>query len=110
MMTYGYNIMEHNDPLIDIVDKATEQFAVASTPGAFLVDTLPFRKCCLDCNSARSDIDIFAVSLVPDWFPGTEWKKKAAKWRKTLFDMTNWPYNFAIKTMVGLSWVFFSDN
>lgn len=43
MMTYGYNIMDHNDPFIDIVDKATEQFAVASTPGAFLVDTLPFR-------------------------------------------------------------------
>ena len=44
MMTYGYNIVDHNDPFIDIVDKATEQFAIASTPGAFLVDTLPFRK------------------------------------------------------------------
>jgi hypothetical protein len=44
MMTYGYSIMDHNDPLIDIVDKATEQFAIASIPGAFLVDTLPFRK------------------------------------------------------------------
>lgn len=44
MMTYGYPIQDHNDPFIDIVDKATEQFAVASMPGAFLVDTFPWRK------------------------------------------------------------------
>lgn len=41
MMTYGYPIKDSNDPFIDIVDKATEQFAQASSPGAFLVDTLP---------------------------------------------------------------------
>ena len=45
MMAYGYPIQDDNDPFIDIVDKATEQFAVASMPGAFLVDTFPWREC-----------------------------------------------------------------
>lgn len=44
MMTYGYPIKDGNDPYIDVVNKATKQFAQASLPGAFLVDTLPICK------------------------------------------------------------------
>ena len=44
MMTYGYRIRETDDPFVKVVDEATEQFAAASTPGAFLVDTLPMCK------------------------------------------------------------------
>lgn len=45
MMTYGYSIQEENDPVVEVVDRATTQFARASTPGAFLVDTLPMSEC-----------------------------------------------------------------
>lgn len=41
-MAYGYKIEDENDPLVRIVDHATEEFALATTPGAFLADILPF--------------------------------------------------------------------
>lgn len=101
MMTYGYPIQDHNDPFIDIVDKATEQFAVASMPGAFLVDTFPWRKYTIHSLSLCYLLNFKTlVSYIPDWLPGTQWKKTAAAWRKTLFDMANLPYNYSRQTLV----------
>ncbi|EPQ59616.1 cytochrome P450 [Gloeophyllum trabeum ATCC 11539] len=75
-IAYGYIVKDEADPIVDIVEKATEQFSLATAPGAFLVDIIP------------------ALRHIPDWVPGAGWKKKAANWGKTLNDMTNVPLDF----------------
>ena len=44
-----------------------------------------------------------AVRHVPEWFPGTGWKKKVPKYRKTLQDMFNLPYDWVKQQAVRLS-------
>ena len=39
---YGLDAHDMDDPLVELTELANEQFARASIPGAFLVDTLPF--------------------------------------------------------------------
>lgn len=39
---YGYKVHDKDDPLVHLTELVNEQFACASVPGAFLVDTLPF--------------------------------------------------------------------
>jgi hypothetical protein len=41
---YGYTIEPHErDPLVDLVDRAMDEFTAAMVPGVWLVDSLPFR-------------------------------------------------------------------
>jgi hypothetical protein len=41
MISHGYRVNENDDPIVNIVDKATEQFSLCTEPGAFLVDVFP---------------------------------------------------------------------
>ncbi|EDR09903.1 uncharacterized protein LACBIDRAFT_189790 [Laccaria bicolor S238N-H82] len=70
---YGITVLEDNDPYISIAKEAMEGIAEAG-PGAFLVDLLPVLK------------------YVPRWFPGAEFKRKAARWRACLCEMLERPY------------------
>lgn len=40
-MAYGYQVKGNNDPLAHIVDVANEEFALATIPGAWIVDIFP---------------------------------------------------------------------
>ena len=44
MISYGYSVKEHDDPLVDIVEAATRQFSESVEHGAFVVDMVPLRK------------------------------------------------------------------
>lgn len=41
MLAYGYETQEEDDYLVELAEKATEHFALLSSPGAFLVDVFP---------------------------------------------------------------------
>lgn len=44
-LTYGYTIdTTKRDPLVDVAEKALEQFSLAVVPGAWLVDIIPIRE------------------------------------------------------------------
>ena len=43
-IAYGYEVKEHDDPFVELADKATEQFSLATEPSAYLVDVLPMCK------------------------------------------------------------------
>ena len=43
-ISYGYEVKENNDPFVELADKATEQFSLATAPGGFLVDVIPVRE------------------------------------------------------------------
>ncbi|TDZ14126.1 Multifunctional cytochrome P450 monooxygenase [Colletotrichum orbiculare MAFF 240422] len=76
-ITYGYNTEQfQKDPLLSKMNEATEHFAYAATPGAFLVDTFPM------------------LRYVPEWFPGASWKKLAKKWAFELRDTVETSYKF----------------
>ncbi|KAJ5090659.1 hypothetical protein N7532_009343 [Penicillium argentinense] len=76
-ITYGYNVDPHQkDSLIDLADLVLKQFSEAITPGKFLVDLIP------------------ALQHLPEWVPGTGFKKIARFNKETILKLTNYPFEF----------------
>ncbi|KAK0201382.1 cytochrome P450 [Desarmillaria ectypa] len=75
-ITYGYEVEEDGDALVELVDRAMAEFSKVTVPGAFLVDQIPF------------------LRFLPEWFPGMGFKTEARKWARDLDDMVNVPYKF----------------
>ncbi|KAK1765144.1 O-methylsterigmatocystin oxidoreductase [Phialemonium atrogriseum] len=76
-IAYGYTAEPFkNDVLIDMAGDAMDKFARAGVPGAFMVDMMPFLK------------------YLPDWIPGTGFKRIARQWGAELTDVTEKPYAF----------------
>ncbi|KAJ5793144.1 uncharacterized protein N7503_009122 [Penicillium pulvis] len=76
-MTYGYDIVPHDkDPLVSLADLALEQFSKAVVPGAWLVDMIP------------------ALKYIPEWAPGSGFKKTARFYLETLTNLTEHPFKF----------------
>ena len=44
MISYGYPVKEHDDPIVDIVEAAVKGFSESMEPGTYLVDMIPSRK------------------------------------------------------------------
>ncbi|KAI0189210.1 putative cytochrome P450 oxidoreductase [Xylaria flabelliformis] len=77
-IVYGYTVEPSKpDPLIDLADEAMFHFAAASTAGTWWVDVIP------------------ALKSIPEWMPGTGWKKIARRWRATLDEVSKKPLLFA---------------
>ncbi|KAJ3810352.1 cytochrome P450 [Lentinula lateritia] len=74
-ISHGYEVGEGEDPFVTLADKATEQFALSTTPG-FLVNLVPF------------------LQYLPDWFPGASFKQTAKEWSATLNEMVDLPYDY----------------
>ncbi|KAI0296290.1 cytochrome P450 [Multifurca ochricompacta] len=73
-MSYGYSIERNKpDPLLTVLDTAAHEFYVATTPGAWLVDTFP------------------SLRHIPAWMPGASFKKVAEKYRHTNLEQTYRP-------------------
>ncbi|KAI0394539.1 putative cytochrome P450 oxidoreductase OrdA-like protein [Xylariaceae sp. FL0594] len=76
-IAYGYTAEAHKeDVLISMVGDAMDKFARSAVPGAFMVDLLPF------------------LRYLPDWVPGTAWKRTARQWHSELNATADVPYNF----------------
>ncbi|KAH7337961.1 hypothetical protein B0J17DRAFT_660233, partial [Rhizoctonia solani] len=54
---YGYEATSAGDPLVKVVETAVAHFCEARVAGNFFVNTMPW------------------LRYIPDWFPGTEWKR-----------------------------------
>ncbi|KAK0222309.1 cytochrome P450 [Armillaria fumosa] len=78
-ITYGYEVEEDGDALVELVNPAMAEFSEVSAPGAFLVDQLPF------------------LRFFPEWIPGMAFKSKARQWAKDLDDIV--PYKFTERQM-----------
>jgi hypothetical protein len=81
-ISHGYTVREQNDPFVELADRAVEQFSLSTSPGAWLVDMVP------------------SMAQLPDWLPGTGFKKIAKSWNATLQDMADSPHNFVKQQMV----------
>ncbi|CAE6504149.1 unnamed protein product [Rhizoctonia solani] len=73
---YGYTVEDAHDTLVTDNVKAIAIFSLAAIPGNFMVNFIPWLKC------------------VPDWFPGTQWKRKIKEWRQLKERISSVPYNW----------------
>ena len=109
-LAYGYTIEpEGNDPLVDIADAALSQFSQASEPGVWLVDILPFRTLFKQLSHLGISTHIvilffpprqLIVKHVPNWVPGTGFKRMAEAWHTTLTELAEKPFPFVKQQMV----------
>ncbi|PPJ52394.1 hypothetical protein CBER1_09786 [Cercospora berteroae] len=76
-LAYGYTAEpDANDPLVDLIETALEQISVASQPGAWAVDFFPW------------------LRFVPDWFPGTAWKRTGKEFAAAADASAERPFKF----------------
>ena len=80
--SYGIEIKETNDPIIDLAEEALKSIAQAAAVGAFLVDLIPILK------------------YVPEFVPGAGFQKQARIWRKIQEDFRERPFAASIEAMV----------
>ncbi|KAI0331358.1 CyP450 monooxygenase [Cubamyces sp. BRFM 1775] len=66
---------------VDILNASEHGIAEAFTPGAYLVEFLPW------------------LRYIPAWFPGTGWQKKLAEWRTQAAAIREDPYRAAKEAM-----------
>ena len=73
-VAYGIRVAERDDELIGIVERALEGASEGVVPGKYWVDTFPILK------------------HVPAWLPGTDWKRKAARWKVDVIATKEMPW------------------
>ncbi|ORY18569.1 cytochrome P450 [Clohesyomyces aquaticus] len=80
---YGYTTETHGrDPFVELANKTMEVFTESTVPGKFTVDILPY------------------LRYLPDWCPGTGFKKTARRMATQLRQCTNQPYEFVKQRML----------
>ena len=110
MITHGYPVKQHDDPLVKAVDAAVNGFSECLEPGAYLVDMIPLRESLLFFLHATMDVNNApflprVVRYVPEWFPRAGWKTKGKRYTESLEFMTEIPHQFVKDQMVSLrSW------
>ncbi|KAI9448529.1 cytochrome P450 [Lactarius indigo] len=75
-LVYGYQVKKSDDEIVHIAEVASLEFSRAATPGAFLVDSLPF------------------LRHFPEWFPGAGWKKLGREWRADTHKVVDTPFEY----------------
>ncbi|KAJ6576409.1 cytochrome P450 [Mycena vulgaris] len=78
---YGIDVKPINDPFIETSKRATYAVSLATTPGRFLVESIPLLK------------------YVPSWLPFADFKKKAALWKIDARDAFVDPFQYVRKDM-----------
>ncbi|KAM0455036.1 hypothetical protein ACHAPV_007923 [Trichoderma viride] len=81
-ITYGYTIEPLNpDPLVKLIEDVMSNLSAAFVPMSWSVDIIP------------------ALRHLPDWFPGTGFKRTARKWKAINEAVVSTPYHFVRKQM-----------
>lgn len=57
-ITYGYTVEREDDELVQLVDRAVEEFSLASAPGAHYADILPIRLCSIRTAAISSTLTV----------------------------------------------------
>uniref|UniRef100_A0A0W0GBY8 Putative OrdA protein n=1 Tax=Moniliophthora roreri TaxID=221103 RepID=A0A0W0GBY8_MONRR len=73
-LAYGIDVLEKDDPFVELIEHANDNFNIATAPGAFLVDVFP------------------TLKHIPPGFPGGGFHELAHKWAKAFNDMVEVPY------------------
>jgi hypothetical protein len=81
-IAYGYTMEPHGrDPLIKLVQKSMDDFSVATAPGNWLIDIVPFLK------------------YMPEFLPGMGFKQTAREFKDVITHVVNDPVEFVKRQM-----------
>ncbi|KDN44597.1 hypothetical protein RSAG8_05362, partial [Rhizoctonia solani AG-8 WAC10335] len=75
-LAYGYRLKDPQDQFFKDSQRAFHNVTVAGMQTNFLVNIFP------------------ALSYIPDWFPGTDWKRTAREWRAHQIKAKTEPYEW----------------
>ncbi|KAL8999556.1 MAG: hypothetical protein Q9169_001645 [Polycauliona sp. 2 TL-2023] len=79
---YGYAIERKGpDPLVELIEHAMDNLSLAFVPLSWAIDAVP------------------AIKYLPDWFPGTSYRKTAREWKATNEAAAELPYAFVKRQM-----------
>ncbi|KAL8952254.1 MAG: hypothetical protein Q9222_001818 [Ikaeria aurantiellina] len=82
---YGYAIERNGaDPLVELIEHAMGNLSQAFVPLSWIVDTVP------------------AIKYLPDWFPGTSYRKTAQKYKAVNEAASELPYSW-VKLQLALN-------
>lgn len=81
-VSHGYDVQEHDDPFVKMAEDALNSLHLALVPGKFMVDFFPW------------------LRFVPDWMPGTQWKRHAEVWKGLARALQDVPYQWVKDQMV----------
>ncbi|GJE98988.1 cytochrome P450 [Phanerochaete sordida] len=73
-IVYAMDIKDEDDPSLSLVEDAVDVISKIVIPGAYLVDSFPL------------------LRHIPAWFPGSRFKRDAAKWKIIVDEMFMRPY------------------
>jgi len=62
VISHGYTIKEHDDPIVDTAEAAMSDFSELVEPGAYLVDVVPLRKSLFSRRLTTGGIDHISLS------------------------------------------------
>lgn len=100
-LTYGYDVKESEDHYVAIAEELLTLASESILPGALLVNDFP--ACSLPPRS-RDLLSFsrypYSVKHVPDWFPGTGFKRRARHGKKLSYEMVNAPFNMVKQDLV----------
>jgi hypothetical protein len=91
-VTYGYEIKDDHDELLNLALHVADEAGQNSTPGARLVEAIPW--CKGPCFFSALYADIKQVAYLPSWVPGAGFKKEAMVMRGRWLDFVNRPYEY----------------
>ncbi|GLB41338.1 putative cytochrome P450 family protein [Lyophyllum shimeji] len=80
-LTYGYEVQDGEDPFVNLIEGANDNFSAATVPGAFPVDFFP------------------SLKHLPEWLPGMGFMALARKWAKATHDMIEVPFAYTKQQM-----------
>lgn len=83
-VVYGYEPKSHEDKFLALAEECVDLLSnhIASGGGLWPVDIFP------------------SLQYLPDWFPGTGFKHKAAIWKAKMEEFVNKPYEFVKNSIV----------
>lgn len=100
-MSHGYTTDKRgDDPLVALADEVMTEFSLGVQAGAWIVDLMPFRNLLLLKYVLRINDVTLSVKNLPDWMPGTGFKRIAAKWKGDLHKIVDLPHAFVKQQMV----------
>nr|CAC85300.1 cytochrome P450 [Agaricus bisporus] len=82
-IVYGLPVKTRHDRLVRFAEKTFNDLAASTAPGKYLVNIIP------------------QLQYLPDWFPGTEFKRVALKTAEELDKLREEPYQAVLIAMVG---------
>lgn len=98
-ISYGIEVQRENDPYGELAELAVATLENGLTPAAYLVVRIAISPpSSLSTSSSQNAFP--SLKYVPNWFPGTSWKREAAKAFELTSTLLNWPFEVAKRNLV----------